>query len=190
MTRTSTGVGGEWRGLDQRSDRVRSIGEDPDQVTAQVWHEDICVRRVDDDLVRVAAVLARRDRPRLVDLWEDRLNRTSSRQSAVLTKLENADRARVAASCQRRFRGRNSFAAMDLLRRGNVGALAAFRGQDLGPDTARRPLDPGDSREGPIRRGRERVQGSDGSSTVVAVQNTVLFVEGQYRRVDLALLRD
>lgn len=99
VTRTNSGVGGQWRSLHKRSDGVRSIGEDPDQVSAQVWDENICVRRVDDDLVRVAAILARGDRAGLVDLWEDRLNGTSSRKSAIFTKLENADRARVAASC-------------------------------------------------------------------------------------------
>lgn len=109
VTRTGAGVGGEWGGLNQRSNRVGSIGEDPDEISAQVWHEDICVRRVDDDLVRVAAVLARGDRPGLVDLWEDRLNGTGPGQSAVLTKLEDADRARVAGSCQRRFRGASFF---------------------------------------------------------------------------------
>lgn len=104
----STGVGGQWRGLHERSDGVGSIGEDPDKVSAQVWDENIGVRRVDDDLVRVAAVLAGGDWASLVDLWEDRLNGASSRQSAVFTKLEDADCARVAASCQCRFRVCNS----------------------------------------------------------------------------------
>lgn len=104
MTGTNTGVGGQWRSLHKRSDRVRSIGEHPDQVPAEVWNENICVRRVNDDLVRVAAILARGDRAGLVDLWEDRLNGAGPRQSAVFTKLENADRARVAGSCQRRFK--------------------------------------------------------------------------------------
>lgn len=112
VTGTNTGVGGQRRSLHERSDRVRSIGEDPDQVPAEVWDENICVCRVDDDLVRVAAILARGDRAGLVDLWEDRLNGTGSRQSAILTKLENADRARVAGSCQRRFRGLLLYSAL------------------------------------------------------------------------------
>jgi hypothetical protein len=96
VPRTGASVRGQRRDLHKRCYCVWSIGEDPDQVCAQVWDENICICRVDDDLVRVAAILARGNRPSLGACGEDCLNWAASRQSAVLPELKHTHGARVA----------------------------------------------------------------------------------------------
>lgn len=190
MSRANTSVSGQGLSLYKRSNRVRRIGENSNKISAQVWSKNKFVGRVNDDLVRVAAILARDYRTSLVDSWEDRLYRATARQSAILTQAENTDRARVAASCECLLKAAKPFAAIYSLRSSDVGALAALRSQDLGPYTAGGPLDPRNSGQSPIRRGGERVKSSDRSSPVVAVQNAVFLVERQDRRVDFAILWD
>lgn len=70
MARAGAGISLESAHLPDGGDVVVVVGVDAAQVTAEVGDDDVLLRGVEDDVVKVALVLAGRKRARFGDVWE------------------------------------------------------------------------------------------------------------------------